>query len=111
MSNELINCNICPNACLKDDLKCGRGRVLFGMEKDKKPRVECNSNHPMVKKLAKCGRIVEHKSEKMLQHGVDEQRMFDALSEDEQKQLLLLLDKLEEKWKADHAKHHAKHHA
>lgn len=108
MTNQMTNCNGCPNNCPREELRCGKGRVIMGMESRSQTQPQSESSHPLVRSLVTCGRIAAHKSEKMRERGVDEDRMFAALSQEEREQLQSMLNRMEERWKADHAKHHAK---
>lgn len=66
------------------------------------------SKNELVKLLSICGQVAEHKSEKMQEHGRDEQEILSALSSDEQELLQTLLRKLQKQWLQDHAEHHRK---
>lgn len=128
--NELDNCPNCPRHCPKEELSCDRGRRFFNMEtigdggkehhhgdghrhhgehKGGISFFECESKNPLVQTLAKASAIAEHKSQMMRLHGKDENTMFDVLTEDEQKELSILLNKLLDEWAKSHAAHHANH--
>lgn len=68
--------------------------------------MKSNSKQPLVKLLSICGQVAEHKSEKVQQHGGDENLILSALSEEEQHQLQTLLETLQKAWLKDHAEHH-----
>lgn len=68
--------------------------------------MKSNSKQPLVKLLSICGQVAEHKSEKVQQHGGDEDLILSALSEEEQHQLQTLLETLQKAWLKDHAEHH-----
>lgn len=70
--------------------------------------MKSNSKQPLVNLLSLCGQIAEHKSDKMQEHGGDENGILDALTPDEQAQLNELLEKLRQAWLKDHAAHHRK---
>lgn len=70
--------------------------------------IQSRSNNPLVKQLFLCGQIAEHKSEKSLEHGRDENLIFSALTEEEKVTLSALLKKLQTQWAKDHAEHHKK---
>ena len=111
-NNKLpTNCNQCPNGCPADALKCGKGRAYFERLKsgEAAPEPLPESENELVRLLTKCGRIAEHKSSKMREHGKDDGAMFQSLSEEEQTQLSTLLTKLQTTWKAEHEKHHGPH--
>lgn len=55
------------------------------------------SKNELVKLLSICGQVAEHKSEKMQEHGRDEQELLQTL-----------LRKLQKQWLQDHAEHHRK---
>lgn len=105
-------CNECPNQCPKNDLKCGRGEAYFNGGNGNRSMhkghgtVEIKSNNELVRLLAICGKVAEHKSEKMIEHNMDESAMFDVLSDRQQSELKLLLEKLNKQWKAEHERHH-----
>ncbi|MBQ9269261.1 MAG: hypothetical protein IJ206_07030 [Oscillospiraceae bacterium] len=110
------NCPQCHNQCPADALKCGRGSSYFealknGETPDAGPerRKKFESDQPLVRLLVACGRVAEHRSEKMREHGADEAKMFQCLTGDEQAALQQILEKLEQTWREDHAKHHGDH--
>lgn len=70
--------------------------------------MKSNSKHPLVNLLSLCGQIAEHKSEKMLEHGGDENAILAALSDEQQAQLREILETLRQAWLKDHAEHHRK---
>ena len=70
--------------------------------------MKSNRKQPLVNLLSLCGQIAEHKSEKMQEHGGDENGILAALTPDEQAQLNELLEKLRQAWLKDHAAHHRK---
>lgn len=109
-------CNQCPNKCPKDNLKCRRGKAYFNGESNENQSrhkdhgfAQCSSKNELVRLLSICGRAASHKSEKMLEHNIDESVMFDALTPDEQENLMLILTKLQQKWESDHKRHHHHH--
>lgn len=110
-NNLPANCNQCPNGCPAESLRCGKGRAYFERLKNGEaaPAPLPESENELVRLLTKCGKIAEHKSGKMREHGKDESAMFQSLSEDEQAQLTALLTKLQTTWKEEHAKHHGPH--
>lgn len=112
MENNLpTNCNQCPKGCPADALNCGKGRAYFERLQNggAAPAPMPESENELVRLLTKCGRVAEHRSEKMREHGKDEAVMFRCLSEEEQILLKELLTKLQTTWKEDHAKHHGHH--
>lgn len=70
--------------------------------------MKSNSKHPLVNLLSLCGQIAEHKSEKTLEHGGDENTILAALTDEQQAQLKELLETLRQAWLKDHAEHHRK---
>ena len=70
--------------------------------------MKSNSKNELVKKLSICGQVAEHKSEKMQEHGVDEEAILSVLSAEEKAQLDALLSKLQTAWLNDHKAHHVK---
>lgn len=120
---ELNNCPNCPKHCPKEALSCDRGRRFFDIETsgdsgkvhhhgEHKGGIgffECESKNPLVQTLAKASAIAEHKSQMMRLHGKDENTMFDVLTEDEQRELSTLLNKLLDEWAKSHSAHHANH--
>ncbi|MGN0535249.1 MAG: hypothetical protein ACI4IR_04520 [Eubacterium sp.] len=111
-------CNQCPNKCPKNNLKCGRGQAYFNGENYEKSSESRHhrgirksfhnhkSDNELVKLLTTCGMIANHRSEKMLEHNIDESVMFEVLTDNEQEILKNLLTKLNNKWEEDHKKHH-----
>lgn len=108
--NLPANCNQCHNHCPADDLSCDKGRAYFERLKNGEPAPEpAESENELVRLLTKCGRVAEHKSVKMREHGKDEAAMFQCLDREELSQLQTILTKLQTTWREDHAKHHAHH--
>lgn len=70
------------------------------------PGIHIDSAQPLVRALVLCGRVAEHKSEKMREHGREESEMFAALTAEEQAELQKLLDKLSGRWEEEHLRHH-----
>ena len=68
--------------------------------------MKSNSKNDLVRKLSICGQVAEHKSEKVQEHGGDEDRIMAALSDEEKTQLDALLTKLQAAWLEDHKAHH-----
>ena len=66
------------------------------------------SKNELVKKLSICGQVAEHKSEKVQEHGGNEEAILSVLSEEERKQLDEILTKLQTAWLEDHKEHHVK---
>ena len=110
-NNMPANCNQCPKSCPADALSCGKGRAYFErlQNGEAAPAAMPESENELVRLLTKCGKVAEHKSEKMRQHGKDESAMFQCLTEEEQTVLKELLSKLQTTWKEDHRKHHGHH--
>mgnify|MGYP003542729380 FL=1 len=127
-NKELTHCPNCPRHCPKEALSCERGIRFFdqdepgdsgfGRGKDHhhghhaehhgSPRFfESESKNPLVLALSKASAIAEHKSQMMRAHGKDEGTMFSVLTEEEQKELSSLLDKLLDQWAKAHAAHHS----
>ena len=131
-NKELTHCpncpRHCPRHCPKEALSCERGIRFFdqdepgdsgfGRGKDHHhghhaehhggPRFfESESKNPLVLALSKASAIAEHKSQMMRAHGKDEGTMFSVLTEEEQKELSSLLDKLLDQWAKAHAAHHS----
>ena len=96
-NKELTHCPNCPRHCPKEALSCERGIRFF----------ESESKNPLVLALSKASAIAEHKSQMMRAHGKDEGTMFSVLTEEEQKELSSLLDKLLDQWAKAHAAHHS----
>ena len=112
MDNSMpANCNQCPKGCPADALSCGKGRAYFErlQKGETAPEAMPESENELVRLLIKCGRVAEHKSEKMREHGKDESAMFQCLTEEEQAVLKEILSKLQTTWKEDHRKHHGHH--
>ena len=130
---EIANCPNCPKGCPKDSLSCDRGRRFFGLEAledsgsghkgdhhhgdghrfhkghgEEQGFHGSESGNPLVQALSKASAIAEHKSQKMRMHGKDDDSMFDVLTEEERKELSVLLDKLLSEWARLHAAHHSR---
>ncbi len=110
------NCPQCHNHCPADALKCGRGRNYYealrnGETPETAPerRRPADSENPLVRLLVACGRVAEHRSEKMQEHGADEAQMFACLTEAERETLGSLLGKLESAWREEHQRYHGEH--
>ena len=117
-------CPNCPRHCPSDQLSCDRGRRYFGLEASGDeghhgeghrghkehhggPRfIESDSRNPLVQTLLKASAVAEHKSQMMRIHGNDEDALFSVLTDEEQKELSSLLDKLLSEWAKSHASHH-----
>ncbi|MDO5294802.1 MAG: hypothetical protein Q4F05_18870 [bacterium] len=98
----MANCNQCPRGCEEDNLKCQRGRDYF--KNGGKPSMQVESKNKLVAKLITCGKIAQHKSQKMLEHAIDESKMLAPLNEDQQEELYKLLDILQTTWFEEHQK-------
>ena len=70
--------------------------------------MKSNSKNELVKKLSICGQVAEHKSEKMREHGVDEDAILSALTDEEKTRLNEILTKLQDAWLKDHKARHMK---
>lgn len=70
--------------------------------------MQSNSKNDLVKLLSICGQVAEHKSQKILEHGGQEDSILEALSAEEREQLKDLLTKLQSNWLAGHKEHHQK---
>lgn len=73
--------------------------------------MKSGSKQPLVNLLSLCGQIAEHKSEKIQEHGGDENNIVASLTTEQQAQLQALLETLRQAWLKDHAEHHKKPHA
>lgn len=70
--------------------------------------MKSNSKNKLVNKLSLCGQVAEHKSEKIREHGGDEEGILRALTEEEKAQLDAILTKLQTAWIEDHRANHPK---
>lgn len=61
------------------------------------------SKNELIKLISTSGQIAEHKSEKMQEHGMDEEELLKALTMEERETLKELLKKLQKQWFTDHA--------
>ena len=68
--------------------------------------IESDSRNPLIQNLLKASAVAEHKSQMMRIHGQDESSLFSVLTDEEQKELSSLLDKLLSEWAKGHASHH-----
>lgn len=64
------------------------------------------SKNELIRLISICGQIAEHKSEKMQQHGMNEEELLKALTVEERTVLQELLKKLQKQWFIDHAERH-----
>lgn len=55
-------CPMCPNQCLKSELKCGRGKRYFNGENHQHHQ-SFEENHDLTGRLIKASQILEHKKE------------------------------------------------
>ena len=109
MSGEMKNsqmkiCPQCDNHCPADALQCGKGRRFFGVEEE-------NHNHResggLTSLLQRCGRLVHHTD-------LEEETLFQVLTEEEKAVLQELLGKLDTGWRAqfgEEAFRHGHHHS
>lgn len=63
--------------------------------------LKSNSKIDLLRLISISGQIIEHKSEKMQEHNMDESQLLRALDEKEQETLAALLKKLQKQWFAD----------
>ena len=98
-------CNQCGNQCPADTLQCGRGKAYFRRLRSGE---EFQSDSELANALVACAQGVRHMATMLQKHGKDVEELFSALSEEEQRQLLVLLSKQQAKLNADHAKRHGK---
>lgn len=68
--------------------------------------MKSGSENALVRQLSICGQVAEHKSEKIREHGGDEERILAPLTQEERQTLAALLAKLQTHWMEDHAAHH-----
>lgn len=68
--------------------------------------MKSGSGNALVRQLSICGQVAEHKSEKIREHGGDEEQILAPLSQEERQTLTQLLGKLQAHWLQDHAAHH-----
>lgn len=107
MDNKLPeNCNQCHNHCPADALRCDRGKNYFERLKNGEEAALPESENALVRLLTKCAGVAQHKSQKMREHGKNENAMFESLTAEEQARLEELLTKLQTAWKQDHERHH-----
>lgn len=78
-------CPICPNHCLKDNLKCDRGREYFSdLNKMPKPKT---INEEVIIDLRKCGHLLHHNKD------LDTNKILAVFSSKELQKLHELLSK------------------
>lgn len=77
-------------------------------QKEREKKMKSNSKNELVKLISICGQVAEHKSEKMQEKKVDESKILEGLSLEEQEQLKTLLNKLQSYWLEQHKMHHNK---
>lgn len=77
-------------------------------QKEREKRMKSNSKNELVKLISICGQVAEHKSEKMQEKKVDESKILEGLSLEEQVQLKTLLNKLQSHWLKQHKMHYNK---
>lgn len=79
-------CPICPNHCLKNELKCGRGKRYFsGSSNEEKPK---NINEAVILDLRKIGHFLHHEK------NVNPNDVLSSFSSDELSKLHRLLSKI-----------------
>lgn len=101
---EKTHCDICENHCPVDALGCGRGERAYGAASQEAAVNETFGG--LAGKLAEVGTAVRIKGDHIRSRaGKDPDVMFEVLSEDERAELEVLLDKLQEGWRAHHATH------
>lgn len=86
------NCPQCGSHCPADDLQCGRGRRYFGLEEEKHGGDAPDGS--LAGLLLRCGRFVHHGG-----RGMEEQELFQALTQEERAALRGLLEKLSDGWR------------
>ena len=77
-------------------------------QKEREKKMKSNSKNELVKLISICGQVAEHKSEKMQEKKVDESKILEGLSLEEQEQLKTLLNKLQSHWLEQNKMHHNK---
>lgn len=108
-------CPCCDHHCPVENLHCANGKEYFGLPVEEKDRQRGGHRHPEKHRgghhsmdernmteeeismtlLRQCGHFLYHN----MRHGeADSSRMFEALSEEEQKQLNVLLKKCLKGW-------------
>ena len=68
--------------------------------------MKSNSKNDLVRKISICGQVAEHKSERMLARGGDENEILSVLTDEEKEQLDAILTKLQTQWMEDHKAYH-----
>lgn len=86
-------CNQCGNHCPKDDLRCGRGRRLFGAAPGETAEGGRGTSGGTIGLLRQCGHLLHH-------GGVSGDDLLSALSAREQAELERLLNALLADWKS-----------
>ncbi len=84
-------CPKCDNHCPKDQLKCHRGRVYFGMAREEKNIDDLPLDEAVILLLRKCGHYLHHNVG--ADRGEAAQELLAALSKPEKETLLSLLKK------------------
>lgn len=92
-------CPQCPNHCHKSELKCGRGRMYFGLDNnqnDKHIKNEHGFKEPkdeLTALLRRCGHYLHHGE------NIVEEKLYEGLSYEEKQMLKQLLGKMLDSWK------------
>lgn len=91
-------CPQCGNHCPVDDLQCKKGRRFFGLNDQKSDAAKHDKKHRragngLSKQLRRCGRFVKHAE-------LEEDELFQALTDVEKTTLQVILDKLSADWQA-----------
>lgn len=102
------NCNQCGNGGPREELRCGRGKAYFRRLESGEP--EFQSDDALVMLLYKCGQVAGHKSQMLRQHGREERKMFQCLTDEEARQLEDLLRRLNDGWEEEHRLRHQRKH-
>ena len=94
------NCSQCPRHCPADALSCGRGKAYFERLRSGD---QFESDDETANALVELAQGVKHMGTMMKRMGRDTTSLLDALTEDEQAQLLALLKKQQDSFNKAHA--------
>lgn len=84
-------CTICPNHCLKSELKCDRGKRYF-QQGEKTSQHEFMDKNDLTSKLMKCGHILMHKTGKKRgqENILDILSQYDSISQKKLQEILAI---------------------
>lgn len=92
MEHKEHNCPCCDRHCPADRLSCPKGKAYF--EEGEHRKEEMSPEDKAIVLLRKCGHFLHHSAGR----GTDASFLMSALTEEERKELEILLEKCLESW-------------